>query len=531
MLNLVDSHGRKIIFGDVFSYIKKCFSSAALLCVIFLIFPAIISAQEEVSPTSAPESKIEVQINSVDTVGVGRKLILDARDSVPESKLDAYIFKWNFGDGLSEFGPEVAHNFTKPGLYDVSLTVSGEEQEVPLTKQIFVYNNNVLLVSDSSVRDEMVDGFMQSAREQNTFINHFRSDGGVGEFLIEEELLARLAEGQQQIKDADIIMFWTEGSLGATLLSALRNTLPSAVIDFSNKTVIFVTNGSLRGLKSLAQGTFDNIKPKYIVITYPESRYPLLESLNLSVEGRLSFTEILSARGVSYEFIDTKTQFKVHRFMSYFINYMINNGVPSNTIKLVLILSVIVTVISFMKQVIGFDTLGVYTPSMLAISFVALDIWFGLIILMAILSVSLLARKFMKNYTLMYIPRMSIVTIVISLLILLLLVLTTYFNVSSVIAISIFPMFLLINVAERCVSLVGEKGMKVASEVMFEVLIVSVIAYFVADSAYVRTMMLAYPELVILLIFVNFFLGRWKGLRVVEYVRFREVFKNYAEEE
>ena len=183
-----------------------------------------------------------------------------------------------------------------------------------------------------------------------------------------------------------------------------------------------------------------------------------------------------------------------------------------------------------MKQVVGLDTLGVYTPSMLAISFIALDVWFGLFILLAILVVSLMTRKFIKRYRMMYIPRMSIVMIVISLLILLMLLLATYFNVSNIIAISIFPMFLLINVVERFVSLVGEKDLKIASQVIFEVVVVAFIAYLLADNAYVRTVMLAFPELVFALLFVNFFLGRWKGLRIVEYIRFREVFNHYAEE-
>ncbi len=478
-----------------------------------------------------PEAEIEVQINSLDEVGVGRKLILDAHGSVPEAALDEFVFNWDFGDGMREFGPEVVHNYTEPGVYQVKLNISGQGKEVGLTKDIFVYNNSVLLVSDASASEEMLDGFMNAAREQYTTVNNFRSESGVSEFLVEEELLLKLSDGQQQIKDADVIMFWTEGSLGATLLSALRNTLPSTVIDFSDKKVVFVTKGSLQGLQNIAQGTFDNIQPDHIVITHPEARYPLLKSLDLGAEDREAFVDILKDRGIGYEVIDSETQFKVHRFMSYFINYMINNGVPSNTIKLILVLSVIVTVVSFMKQVVGFDTLGVYTPSMLAISFIALDLWFGLFILLAILAVSLLTRRFIKRYRMMYIPRMGIVMIVISLLILVLLVLATYFNISHIIAISIFPMFLLINVVERCVSLVGEKGLKVASQVILEVVIVSVIAYVIADSAYIRTVMLAYPELVFGLLFVNFFLGRWKGLRLVEYIRFREVFNHYAEEE
>jgi hypothetical protein len=41
---------------------------------------------------------------------------------------------------------------------------------------------------------------------------------------------------------------------------------------------------------------------------------------------------------------------------------------------------------------------------------------------------------------------------------------------------------------------------------------------------------LAYPETILVTFPVNLFLGRWTGLRVVEYFRFREVFKHLQEE-
>lgn len=488
-------------------------------------------ADEEEEPVAVPTPAIEIQINSVDEVAVGRKLILDARDSVPESELSNFTFEWQFGDGGREFGPEVVHTYATPGDYQVDLKITGEGDVMEMQKQIFVYNNNILLVTDQSVNYESVEGFMNAALEQNTSVNNFRSLGGISEFLVEEELLQYLIDGQQQIKDADIIMFWTEGSLGATLLTELRNTLPSNLVDFSNKDIIFITEGNLSGLGSIAQGTFDNVSPNRILITHPEASFPLLKSLDIDSDDAEEFVEILKSRGIGYRIITTETKFQPHRFMSYFINYMINHGVPSNTIRLVLVLSVIVTVISFMKQVVGLDTLGVYTPSMLAISFIALDIRFGLFILLVILLVSLLTRRFIKRFRMMYIPRMAVMMIVVSVLILLLLLFATVFNISQIVALSIFPMFLLISVVERCISLVGDKGLKTASEIMFEVILVSIIAYFVADSASVRTMMLAYPELVLVLLVVNGFLGRWKGLRIIEYIRFREVFRHYGEEE
>jgi hypothetical protein len=43
------------------------------------------------------------------------------------------------------------------------------------------------------------------------------------------------------------------------------------------------------------------------------------------------------------------------------------------------------------------------------------------------------------------------------------------------------------------------------------------------------SLILAYPEIIILTLFANIYLGRWTGLRLSEMVRFQEIFK-YLEE-
>ena len=90
-------------------------------------------------------------------------------------------------------------------------------------------------------------------------------------------------------------------------------------------------------------------------------------------------------------------------------------------ILLVLMLPIIVTVVAFMKQVVGIDTLGVYTPSILTLSFIALNLWFGLLIFVALLLIGGAVRHFLHRYRLLYIPRMAIILTFVSLTILLLL--------------------------------------------------------------------------------------------------------------
>ena len=75
---------------------------------------------------------------------------------------------------------------------------------------------------------------------------------------------------------------------------------------------------------------------------------------------------------------------------------------------------------------------------------------------------------------------------------------------------------------------------------MIETFFVSLVAYFLAGGAidlyffeiqwtYLQDLVLNTPEIVVLFILVNIYLGRWTGLRLTEYLQFRDVIKDIAE--
>lgn len=75
---------------------------------------------------------------------------------------------------------------------------------------------------------------------------------------------------------------------------------------------------------------------------------------------------------------------------------------------------------------------------------------------------------------------------------------------------------------------------------MGETVVVSIVAYFVAGGEinlgvgvikfeFVKNLMLTYPETILLLLVINFGLGKWTGLRVLERVRFREILRHIEE--
>ncbi len=150
-------------------------------------------------------------------------------------------------------------------------------------------------------------------------------------------------------------------------------------------------------------------------------------------------------------------------------------------------------------------------------------------ILLIIIVSGALVRTLLDRFNLLHIPRIAIVLTFSTLIILLTLALGTYLGITAIASIAVFPMLIMTTLAEKFVSALGGKGFYAAFLLMLETTIVSLICYWVVEWHYLQNLILGHPEIILLLIIFNYGLGRWTGLRLMEYVRFREVMK-HAEE-
>ena len=210
---------------------------------------------------------------------------------------------------------------------------------------------------------------------------------------------------------------------------------------------------------------------------------------------------------------------------------MINKGVPANTILLILMLPVVATIIAFARQILGIKAFGIYIPSVVALSFVATGLKYGLVIFILILAFGTLVRLFLQKVKMLHLPRIAIVLTLVSIAILGMLAEGAYHARTGLIAVSIFPMLIMIILAEQFVNVQTEKGARTAIKLTLETLILSIVCYFIVTWQTLRTLMIAYPEIIFITIVLNFALGRWTGLRVSEYFRFRKVIRVIAKKE
>ena len=480
--------------------------------------------------TGATVENIKIEIVGLSNIAFNQDFILKAEaEGLPKEEIS---YHWDFGDGGIKNGKqfkEVEYSYKKPGKYEVVLNVSSGEKIFTAKYNIFSYENNILLLSDIVSEKEKILNLTELAKEKNIYLHLVESFDANSRFLSEENLVNKMKDNLEELKHAKALIVWTSSSVGLNALTRLLLSPEASQIDFTKKHAIYITEGAITTLARIAQeGVLGKKRFGQIIITRKESLRPLLE-----ISDSVNFLKELENRLIEFKIVDTESsRLSWNNFLLYFVNYMRSAGISSEILILILMIPIITCLIAFVKQVIGISTFGVYLPTIVTLFFLTIGLKFGLPILFLILLSGFLTRFALKKVRMLYTPRMAIVLSISSITIFFILAGGIYFELfdAEFVKIAIFPLLVMSTLAERFVNLQSDEGYKSAFIAMSEMLSVSLVGYFLVGKwIYFQDLLLAYPEIILLFIFLNILLGRWTGLRLVEYFRFREIF-GHAEE-
>lgn len=210
------------------------------------------------------------------------------------------------------------------------------------------------------------------------------------------------------------------------------------------------------------------------------------------------------------------------------VKYFLAHNVPFDMVILILMLPIIATMITFFRQVVGIKAFGIYTPLIITFAFIATGIKYGIAIFVAVIFLGMISRFILKPFRLLYLPRVAIMLTIVALVILGILLLGGSFKKTSFSDASIFPILIIITLVEKFITVQIEKGNKVAIFLAIETLVISVVGFYLVSNGFLRNLLASYPWVVLLTLPVNIFLGKWTGLRLSEYLRFRDVIKKMS---
>jgi hypothetical protein len=215
--------------------------------------------------------------------------------------------------------------------------------------------------------------------------------------------------------------------------------------------------------------------------------------------------------------------------IKYAIRSSIASGVPANTIVLLLLLPIVAFVIAFTRNVIGIRGFGIFLPAALSVVFVATGPIVGIGLFLVIVIVSTATRLILRKLKikLQYLPRMAFILWAVVLGVLGVLFLAPVLNFSDLANVSIFAVLFLVLLAEDFTRVQLGKSVKTALNLTFETLILSLISFLFLTFQPLQWYVLLNPEVSLLLVAAaDLVLGKYTGLRVMEFYRFRKLIRS-----
>lgn len=500
--------------------------SLALTGIIFS--QHLVSAQSNTPASGQTNQDLIPVITSDNFIQAGKAVLFDASESITAEDDAPVQYLWTFSDTLvKKTDKEVIRSFETTGKHEVTLTIRQGNEERSQTKIIFVYDTRIVLVTDGRAAATLADIERQAA-EQGILLTVITADEAETGFLTEEGLIKTYTEHNEEISAAQAFIFYTRTHIGLAAFTRYWQNISDEQIKRSlqERTFMVLTDENMDVSKSVVAQTFGVIKPRYMLLTRTEALNPFFEHPDGS-----TLIESLDRRAIAYRIIDERVErsslFPISRLMTKFVT----SGIPSNTIFLLLAFPFIALIITVARDILGLTTFGVFTPAMIATAFLILGINLGVVTLIYVIAAGSLIRFILGKTELLYIPRTALVLSLVAISFILVMWALLTFNSAIAISLAVFPMLVMSTVTEKFISAQTEEGMKYALMGVLQTVLVAISAYYFVTWQKFVSLITGIPELVLVPLLLITLIGKFTGLRLTEYFRFRHLLKGEGTEE
>lgn len=193
-----------------------------------------------------------------------------------------------------------------------------------------------------------------------------------------------------------------------------------------------------------------------------------------------------------------------------------------NTLRVLLLVPLGALAMSILRSIVGLRTFGMFMPMLIALAMTATGLTWGTIFLAAVVSIALISRLMIKRLYLLLVARVAFILTLVVILMTVLMYVGDKLNLPTA-GIGAFPFVIMTMIVERIsVSLEEEGWSNTLSRVGTTVLSIY-ITYAVIQAKGLQTLLLVFPELLLIILGLLVAVGKYTGYRVTELFRFREL--------
>lgn len=198
-------------------------------------------------------------------------------------------------------------------------------------------------------------------------------------------------------------------------------------------------------------------------------------------------------------------------------------GISQNLLKIILMLPLGSLVVVIFRNVIGIQTYGTFLPALIAAAARETGLLWGIIGFTAVILFASLVRKGLDWMQLLHSPKMGVMFTFVVMALLLITLAGAQSGLLELAHMTLFPIAILAITAERFALIEAEQSFKKALGILAASLVVVSACYAVMGSLFLQSMVLAFPELLLVVIALHLWLGKWMGMRLAEFIRFRRL--------
>ena len=206
-------------------------------------------------------------------------------------------------------------------------------------------------------------------------------------------------------------------------------------------------------------------------------------------------------------------------------------GLPLQTQQTFMIMVMIpigVLVILILRNLIGLQTLGTFTPVLIALAFRETQLGFGILLFTVITALGLSLRSYLEHLKLQMLPRLSVVLTFVVVLIAAISLFSHKLGLERGLSVALFPMVILTMTIERLSITWEERGASHAMKVAIGTLFAASLAHLIMTVPELVYFVFTFPAILLILVGFMLAMGRYRGYRLTELVRFK-AFVNKAD--
>ncbi|MHB8875010.1 MAG: 7TM domain-containing protein [Myxococcaceae bacterium] len=257
-------------------------------------------------------------------------------------------------------------------------------------------------------------------------------------------------------------------------------------------------------------GHFAELPERYLTLYYgDQSLFRHTNDVNFAYRFEMASSLVPSPKA--------RASFKVFNVWALFERL----GLPFLLLRTLLMLPIGALVVVLFRNVVGLSTFGTFLPALLAAAAGETGALWGVTAVLVVVLAVAGVRTLVQRLELLRSPTLAILLAAVTLTMLVTATLAEKMGLMQLAHITLFPIAVLAITAERFYLSFTEQGPKTAANELGGTLLVMLACNVLMNSLALQVLVIGFPEVLLLVVAANIYLGRWVGVRVSEYRRFR----------